>query len=77
MDLLIVFWIFLVGMLAGVICGVLLTHRLAVYPLQKKLEDVEIRLNEDEIQFIFREHSQQEKVKRLVQEGKIRFKVCE
>jgi hypothetical protein len=38
MDPFMVFWIFLIGVTAGVILGVVLTHRVAVYPLHREIE---------------------------------------
>lgn len=33
------FWVFLIGILAGLIAGIVLVYRTAVYPLHKKFEE--------------------------------------
>jgi predicted Holliday junction resolvase-like endonuclease len=41
MDLLFVVWILLLGTVVGVLAGIILVHRLAVMPLQKKMEKLQ------------------------------------
>lgn len=38
MDLLMAFWVFLIGIMAGLIAGITLAYRTAVSPLHKKIE---------------------------------------
>ena len=38
MDSLMTFWVFLIGIIAGIIFGVTLIHRIAISPLHKKIE---------------------------------------
>lgn len=38
MDPLMTFWIFLIGIIVGVIIGLTLIHKVAIYPLHKKIE---------------------------------------
>lgn len=40
MDPLMTFWVFLIGILVGVISGVTLLHRVAILPLHKKIENL-------------------------------------
>jgi len=38
MDVLVGIWVFLIGSIAGVVVGLTLVYRVAVYPLHKKIE---------------------------------------
>jgi len=41
MDPLMTFWFFLIGIIVGVAVGLTLVHKVAVYPLHKKIERLE------------------------------------
>jgi predicted Holliday junction resolvase-like endonuclease len=41
MDSLMIFWFFLIGIIVGVAIGLTLVHKVAIYPLHKKIEKLE------------------------------------